>query len=148
MNLTPSFIEFKAGDHQYRHRPLGAEAGLELARDIMATVGPSIGMILGSTGQLVVSLEQLANADITPEIMSKAIEAFATKVSAERLKKLAKQMVERSELRTTDDNGTGEPGYVPLGKVYEDHFAGKIKLQFLFLAECLKANLADFFPSA
>lgn len=148
MNLTPTFVEFTAGEHTYRHRPLGAEAGLELARDIMATVGPGIGMLLGSAGQIVVSLEQLANADITPDIMSKAIESFATRVSADRLKKLVKQMVERTDLRTGDDDGTGAPAYVPLSKRYEDHFAGKIKAQLLFLAECLKANLADFFPTA
>lgn len=148
MNLTPTFVEFKAGDHTYRHRPLGAEAGLELARDIMATVGPSVGMILGSTGQLVVSLDELAGANITPDVMSKAIEAFASRVSADRLRKLAKQMVDRTELRTGDDDGTGEAAYVPLAKRYEEHFAGKIKSQFLFLAECLKANLSDFFPSA
>lgn len=147
MNLAPTPVEFSAGDHQYRHRPLGAEAGLELARDIMATVGPSVGLILGSTGQLVVSLDQLANADITPEVMSKAIETFAQKVSADKLKKLVKQFVERTELRTADDNGTGEPAYVPMTKVYEAHFTGKIKAQFLFLAECLKVNLSDFFPS-
>jgi hypothetical protein len=148
MKLTIDPIEFTIGNDTYRHIPLGSEDGLELARDVMAIIGPSIGMILGSTGQLVVSLEQLAEAEVTPELMSKAIESFATKVSAERLKRLAKQMVDRTELRTADDDGTGAPAFVPLSKRYNDHFAGRIKAQLSFIAECLKANLADFFVSA
>jgi hypothetical protein len=148
MKLTIEPVEFTVGTDTYRHIPLGSEDGLELAREVMSVIGPSIGMILGSTGQLVVSMEQLANAEITPDVMSKAVESFATKVSTQRLKALAKQMVERTELRTADDDGTGQAAFVPLGKRYDIHFAGRIKAQLGFLSECLKANLADFFASA
>lgn len=105
-------------------------------------------MILGSTGQLVVSMEQLASANITPDVMAAAIESFASKVSAERLKKLVRQMVERTELRTADDDGTGQAAFVPLTKRYDEHFTGRMKGQLKFLAECLKSELSDFFASA
>lgn len=138
-------VTFTAGGYTYRHRLLGSKASLELSRDVIALIGPALGMVLGSAGTLAVNAQALMDANVTPEMMSKAIESLVSRLTSAKLNELMTQMVSRSELQVGDDDGTGAPAFVPFVHRYEALFSGKPKAQLLFLVEALKVNLADFF---
>lgn len=77
MNLTNTEpVYFSAGGHNYRHRLLGSKGTLELSRDIIAMIGPAVGMIVGSAGTLAISMDTLMAAELTPETAAKAVESF------------------------------------------------------------------------
>lgn len=142
-NVEP--VLFSAGGFNYRHRQLGSKASLSLARELMAMIGPALGMVLGAGGTLRVSLDSLLDAEITPDAMSKAVESFVTRVTDAKLQELMALMIGRSEVQTGDDDGTGSPAFVPFAHRYEAQFTGKPKAQLAFLVEAIKVNVADFF---
>lgn len=146
MNLTNTEpVLFSAGGFNYRHRLLGSAASLELSRDIMAMVGPAVGMVLGSAGTLAITMDALMNANLTPEVASKAVESFVTRVPASKLKELMTLMVNRTEVQVGEDDGTGAPAYVPMSQRYEAMFTGKPKAQIAFLIAAVRENANDFF---
>lgn len=138
-------VLFSAGGHNYRHRLLGSKASLELTRDIMAMIGPAVGMLLGSAGTLAVNMDALMSAELTPEVAAKAVESFVTRASSSKLHELMALMVGRTEVQVGDDDGTGAPAFVPLTQRYEGLFSGKPKAQLAFLVAAVKENAADFF---
>ncbi len=105
--------------------------------DIIKTIGPSVGAILGSLGEAD-SKDDALNTKISSESMQAAFVEFSTRVSKIQLRETMNVLARKTEVQVGDTAKM-------LDSVFADHFRGRIGLMYRWFYFALKVQFADFF---
>lgn len=140
--------KFKSQDiagYRYVVTQLGADSGRKMADELVRALVPVLADLLKalpkseqavSAGNVRDFLD-LVDPSCIPDMVERAFKALPS----ERLDSIIEQLAE-----TTDvfGEGYGDAG-APLGRNFDEHFAGRYKAMYQWLFFALKVNFADFF---
>ena len=121
--------------HRYEMTMLGATAGYQLFCRLFRMLGPSFGAIMDAVG----GTDSIEDADLSSEIVVKAIRMLADEVKESDLDHLVERLRSQTHVGINGSDKT-----VPLSSVFELHFAGDILGLGKWVVWGLKVQYATF----